>query len=485
MGTALPTQKGSIATHVPQPTTHRLLHASKTLLSITDDGLRLWDIATSEAGSFIPRDEWTPHHAFSLDSRLVATAFGSEVRVFDLDTGAPVIEPIAHPGIVTGLAFHTTDPHALAIRTPDHAVRLWNVGPIQRYKTLADYPNATEERRAGSFVSFSPGGALIAVSHREAPDVLIQNYETGASVGAPISRGHSVNATAFSPDGSLLAVADKEPSVHLWDIATRKLVASVYEGMGISLAFTPDGSALLFSPHHPANLHSWDIATGVVTQDIDHASRLRRVGIRGGIDFDAAGDAALVAEHMGVAYLFDAHTFAPVGRGMPVEGRMDTARFSADGSLIATASDDNSAQIWDAKTQRRVGAPLPHRSHVQWVEFSPDGRYVATASADMTARMWEVDGGRPVGLPLKHDSPLLSIEFSPDGKYLATGALKDARLWELPETPATLAEIQRLTALATGMHLVGEDKMESIPWNEWQATRDVDPQAAEAPSVGR
>ena len=480
---------------VADPDTNRVRVAAtpdgQSLLTISDNGLRLWDFASGEPrGAMIPHEGLVSYHAFDANSRLLATAFGSVVRVFDTETGQPVIDPIVHPQTVIGLAFHPSDPNALAIRSTDHSIRLWNVGPIRRHTSLANYLDGSGPvygTRPGSVVSFSPVGPLIAVGHDGTTDVQIFDYETGASVGPALEHEGITTATAFSADGSLLAVASWNAGISVWRVDTRELVGytpaeeatpaapaapAAPATFATAIAFSPDADTVLFSPWI-TDLHSWNFTTGVVTNHADRLAAVSRLGIRGGLDLSADGSKLLAANHLGAANVYDARTFEQIGGPMPVNGRLDTARFSEDGRFIATSCQDNSAQLWDAATQERLGAPLSHRSRVQWAEFSPDSRYVATASADMTAQLWERASRRAVGLPLKHDSAVFSVEFSHDGKYIATGAVKDARLWKLPAAPTTLDEAQRLTALATGMRLVGENDMESIHWREWQDMRDA------------
>jgi dipeptidyl aminopeptidase/acylaminoacyl peptidase len=71
---------------------------------------------------------------------------------------------------------------------------------------------------------------------------------------------------------------------------------------------------------------------------------------------------------------------------------VNEARFSPDGKLIVTASDDNTARVWDAETGR-LRATLTHAAAVNEASFSPDGKRIVTASYDQTARVWEAKTG--------------------------------------------------------------------------------------------
>src|SRR5262245_54073388 len=106
------------------------------------------------------------------------------------------------------------------------------------------------------------------------------------------------------------------------------------------------------------------------------------------------------------------------------------ARFSPDGTRIATASGDHTARISDTATGQAI-ASLPHENVVKHVAFSADGKFVATASDDRTARVWNAETGAPVTSPLTHPLGVVGVDFSLDSKRLAvTEAAGTVRVWE-------------------------------------------------------
>ena len=116
------------------------------------------------------------------------------------------------------------------------------------------------------------------------------------------------------------------------------------------------------------------------------------------------------------------------------------ARFSPDGSRVATASDDHTARIWDARSGALLHELRGHRGEVRAIAFSPDGAAVVTASWDGSARLWEIASGRPLwtvdlraGRPaapsLAEKTEYLSLpcaaDISPDGRRVLAGCLDD------------------------------------------------------------
>ena len=104
--------------------------------------------------------------------------------------------------------------------------------------------------------------------------------------------------------------------------------------------------------------------------------------------------------------------------------------WSADGTLIASGSEDMSIAIIRARDGRVLRRLIGHDDAVHDVAFSPNGQLVASAGGDGTVRQWQVHTGRVVTVMRGHTDAVTSVRYSPDGARIASGSVDGTtRLW--------------------------------------------------------
>jgi WD40 repeat protein len=67
---------------------------------------------------------------------------------------------------------------------------------------------------------------------------------------------------------------------------------------------------------------------------------------------------------------------------------------SADGSIIASASQDRTVRVWDGRSGRLLHILEGHTNWVMGCAVSGDGSLIASASVDQTVRVWDGKTGR-------------------------------------------------------------------------------------------
>jgi len=123
------------------------------------------------------------------------------------------------------------------------------------------------------------------------------------------------------------------------------------------------------------------------------------------------------------AHLWSAETGAPVGRRMRHRNSINTARFSRDGRLIATASVDRSVGLWDGGTGEALGKPLRLPESVHSVEFTSEAARVV-ANTEWRTNILEVVAGAELRLAAGNLERV-------DGRFVVAYSEKDSgyRLW--------------------------------------------------------
>ncbi len=250
----------------------------------------------------------------------------------------------------------------------------------------------------------------------------------------------NVNSVAFSPDGKTLAVGDDDDSTYLWDVANRKLVATLRDPNGLavdSIAFSPGGQTLA-AGDEDGHTFLWDLASRSIVATLTDFSN--GGGSVASVAFSPGGQILATGDREGYAFLFEVATGKLVAtlRG-PAYSVLLPVAFSPDGQMLAAGFDQGSIYLWDVATGKLVASlPVPAGSggterYVNSVAFSPDGKTLAAGDEDGNAYLWDVATGKLVAtLPDPYGYSARSVAFSPDGHVLAVGNADDSTyLWDV------------------------------------------------------
>ncbi len=365
--------------------------------------------------------------AFSPDGRRVALAFAEgDVCLWDARAGgAPALTLAGHKVEVRALAF-APDGKTLATAGADRLVFLWDAADGKELRRLTGHVGPV------GVVRFSADGRYVLTGSDDRT-ARLWNPRTGAELAA--FRGHRgpVVSAEFSPDRRHVLTGSVDGTARVWDTRVPEgpgRVLSGYSGPPADLAFSPDGTALLTSGVG-STARLWEARGG---------RPLHRLGGDEGLDLPGA-----------------------VGRPPRLVGQLHrlggdegldlrSARFSADGRLVVTASAgahvSPTVRVWDARTGALRLALKDYASGALGAWFSPDGRRLLTVSDGYVVtvrglgparsrisqyeprrigevRLWDAATGkllltleRPPSPTASNDQLVLAPQFSPDGRYL-------------------------------------------------------------------
>ena len=426
--------------------------------------------------------------AYSPDGTLLAAGgtvndIDAGVQIRTLATGALLCLPTAANDSVNTLAF-SPDGKTLAVGGRKHtfstsgAVRtttynavleLWNLSTGKRIAILdtsADYSESIDVLAGIYSVAFSPDGTLLAAGGNSTTATqggsVVELWSVSGRTRLrtlPTASNYGVASVAFSPDGKTLAdggakIGRSVGILEIWNVSNGALLKALPTAANygvVSVAFSPDGKTLADSGStylsstgtYGGVLELWNVATGVLTQNLGTAARSSVTSVAfspdgktlADVGYTAGTDAALgVLELWSVA---GGNQIAMAGAGNFVS----TVAFAPDGKTLAYSGSANFGnaglvQIWNVSTQAVAKTiSTAEIAFIQSVALSQDGKMLAAIGEgyDTTGTAFNFleirsasTGALLASLPTAANDLTPSLAFSPDGKTLAVGGQNNA-----------------------------------------------------------
>ena len=225
------------------------------LTASADHRGRFWDGQTG-ALMFVglPHRSDVLRIAFSTDGKQIATGgVDSQARVWDVARGDPKTPLLQHQGTLLFVAFGLND--KLLLTAEGNALRVWELN-------TASPPERLPPLKASSFKeAVSPDGRYRVVVNDDVAQVF--DASTAKPIGPPLKHASTIRYALFSPNNHLVVTTSEDNTARIWKVATGELLAAplVHDGDVLFAVFSPDGKQIVTtSEDRTARL--WDVATG-------------------------------------------------------------------------------------------------------------------------------------------------------------------------------------------------------------------------------
>ncbi len=439
----------------------------KIVTASANGSVAVWDTKTGE-GKYLGAKNDALHRGavssaqFSYDNNYIVTASEDKTaKIWDVTTGKLIKTLQKHTDKLNSAQF-SPDGTKVVTSSRDKTARIWNVAD-ENVLTLSGHSNSVKSAQfsldgkkiittsfdttariwdvatgnADTILRGHKRTVWAAAFSKDSTRVVTASYDGTAKVwdlatGSMIAdlKGHTnwVYSAFFSPDGKKIVTATDDSTIKVWDAVTGSLLNSL-KGHGdwvYSAIFSPDGKKIV-STSRDKTTKGWDVGTGNQDFNLRPKNNAYRIIYT---DYSPDGSKIAFATSKDSVRMIDAITWDPVP-GSIGHPKLATAKFSADGQKIITASGDSTAKIWAVADGKLMHTLSGHDDGVLFAAYSPDNTKIVTTSTDRTAIIWD-SAGFAMDTLIGHTEKVLFASFSPDSKKIITASEdKTAKVWDV------------------------------------------------------
>lgn len=204
---------------------------------------------------------------------------------------------------------------------------------------------------------------------------------------------HIVKSVKFSHDQKNLSTASNDKKIRIWDLKKEENPISVLEGhtSGIKQVLYTRDDSLLISAGDDKTLRIWDAA---------NASEIQKITLDespGGLELSQDGSVLTVAHGKNITF-YDVDNSFKVVKSIAVPSVIYSASLHPKKKIVVCGGEDFLLYKYDYETEEELENFKGHFGPVHCVRFSPDGELYASGSEDGTLRLWQTEVGKTYGL---------------------------------------------------------------------------------------
>ena len=445
------------------------LSNNEVLSASADNKLRLWPLPINDFKTLL-------HHsgegyfgalAVSADDKLIAIAYSTDVRVYELKTRKELFLFRIHSGACRGMAFSPDGKH-LATYADDRTIRIWHLASEKRHFIQVKNVHHNPSYYLKSFYS-ADGARILCISKETGARLWDIHQQKELSTFAS---GTALQDGAFSANGKRIVLAATDGAVRIWDTDNPQTpslsLLKHEEEASFARFFRKD--MLLLSAYKDGTIKVWDAESGQERATLfGHTDRINYLDVSadGTEIITVSSDETLKIWNLpatlngqainahksirpglwtprSVTYSSD-HTKFVVGgfSGLKVYDtkslsllhhfrhargrRVYNAGFSPDDSKVVSMSDNGTVKVWNLLTGR-LWFTLAGFSHtLKWIDLHPK-RWEIAITIDDQVQIQSLDSTHIISsftenqpLSVLTEAEMKTYDFDPGLAYAGPG----------------------------------------------------------------
>lgn len=212
---------------------------------------------------------------------------------------------------------------------------------------------------------------------------------------ATLAHNHIVKSVNFSGDSHLLATGSNDKKLRIFDLENHADgPLTIFEGHTSGLKQVlfsgPDNEQTLISAGDDKTMRLWDARTGKECRSAE------MTGPIGGVELSRDGETLTVAHGNQVTFM-NSFTLEKT-KEVKVPCAVYSASLLKENKIFVCGGEDLKLYKYNYDTGEEIESFKGHFGPVHCVRFSPDGELYASGSEDGTLRLWQTEVGKTYGL---------------------------------------------------------------------------------------
>ncbi|CAH1112683.1 unnamed protein product [Psylliodes chrysocephalus] len=203
---------------------------------------------------------------------------------------------------------------------------------------------------------------------------------------------HIVKSVDFSRDSNLMVTGSNEKLVRIFDLNKTEASPEVFSGhtAGIRRVMFFRNDTHLVSCADDKTLRVWNRSTGQEIQKVEFNSTPNSLEV-------SKDGSVLTVTYSNHVIFLDSETLNKI-REFSIPSTVNSASLHPDKTIFVAGGDDLKVYKFDYTTGTEIESFKGHFGPVHCVKFSPDGELYASGSEDGTLRLWQTTIGKTYGL---------------------------------------------------------------------------------------